>query len=167
MAAKGQLRTPATHPCHVRSWVISRRSAEVVETSVHSHKQTQAAPQRQTNLWRIAMPVAGAAAPPQPDSKPSLGWSNCSLCPLESRWGKPAYSSVLATRSLRCRRRAGSVSGAGVENLDHFAHVGEQRPRGLAIDGQAGDLLVQTDGPLGLAVDDAVGGARLEGQSHE
>ncbi len=26
MSEVGQLRTPATHPCHVRSWVISRRN---------------------------------------------------------------------------------------------------------------------------------------------
>ncbi len=39
-SAVGQLRTPATYPCHVRSWVISRHGAEVVGTSVPSQKQT-------------------------------------------------------------------------------------------------------------------------------
>ena len=33
----GQLRTPATYPCYVRSWVTSGRSEEVVGTSVPSH----------------------------------------------------------------------------------------------------------------------------------
>ncbi len=32
----GQLRTPATYPCHVRCWGISGRSAEVIGTSVPS-----------------------------------------------------------------------------------------------------------------------------------
>jgi hypothetical protein len=40
MAALGQLRTLATYPCYVRSWVTSGRGEEVVGTSVHSHKQT-------------------------------------------------------------------------------------------------------------------------------
>ena len=41
MSESGQLRTPATYPCHVRSWGISRHGAEVVGTSVPSHKETQ------------------------------------------------------------------------------------------------------------------------------
>ncbi len=39
----GQLRTPATYPCYVRSWVTSGRGEEVVGTSVHSHKRTYGA----------------------------------------------------------------------------------------------------------------------------
>ncbi len=72
---KGQVRSFGTAIPRVRSLGYTGRELDMAGTSVVSHKQTQAAPQRQTNLWRIAMPVAGAAAPPQPDSKPSLGWS--------------------------------------------------------------------------------------------
>jgi hypothetical protein len=38
----GQLRTPATYPCYVRSWVTSGRGEEVVGTSVPSQEETAA-----------------------------------------------------------------------------------------------------------------------------
>ncbi len=40
MSLVGQLRTPATYPCYVRSWVTSGRGEEVVGTSVVSQQET-------------------------------------------------------------------------------------------------------------------------------